>query len=1580
MRDKMSAKEGVWEFNGKLLCNECFTSEILKAGGNLTATKANLSKIEKSERKCFKCGKSVKTEGKLSPANTSPKKRTSRSDNDISKKPELKSKTGTVLRQTGKATPITREKEIVDKKNWEVKNLPVWRPGDVILDTYEVEDVFSGGMGHVYIAHHNKWKVKLAIKSPNEMMLEKKSNFARILREANSWTELGLHPNIAYCYYVRNIEGVPHIFVEYVDGGNLKGWIQEGKCIDYRTSLDLAIQFCHGMEHAHSKGMIHRDVKPENILMTQDGILKITDFGLVRGEETIKGEDQSNHSGSQEEDSSLTVVGAEMGTWGYMSPEQKENPHGVDERTDIFAFGICLYEMFCGNRPYKITFGPRQEPPYPVSLSGDVNFPSDIASVLTKVVQWEPSERYSSFVDIRQAFCHIYSDLYGEESPYAALELVDPEADGLNNQGVAYYELGRKDDAIECWKKAQQINQLHLEATYNRSLIQWRDAKIDDGEVLRHLENCGNNPSADKERLAELTAYIHAERYAPEDAREMLKIYPGKYESVFSGKNIGQTKCVRTMKGHSDDVNSVAVSPDGRYAVSGSRDKTLRMWNLQTGQCVHTKSRSDHISALVVTPDGRYVLTGEVSGNLSILDLETDKWVRDLKDHRLTVKSVAITPDGRHVVSGSDDATLRVWELETGQCVHTMEGHKTYISAVAITPDGRHVVSGSWDDTLRMWELETGICVRTMKEHTDPVNSVVISPDGRYAVSGSRDKSLRMWELETGKCVHNLKTQHRIGSIVILPDGRHAISNGSNYTLRIWELETGRCVRTMEGHTAFVASVAISPDGRHAISGSWDNTLRMWELGTGMSYKTEPMVSLPKGFQQRKKEEQVLNEKIREAEKFYKMGDYKQSFAILFNAWKDIKFSHRDAINKVYSKLINNARIKDIAFYFQKLILEGHTGNVYSVTFTQDGRYAISGSWDKTLRMWELETGICIRTMEGQSFDSVSVTPDGRYAVSGSRDNNLRIWSLESGKCMCTMKGHARWITSVCIAPDGQYAVSGSDDKTLRMWDLKTGQCVRTMKGHTLKVKSVAISPDGRCAVSGSDDATLRVWELKSGNCVRTMGRQHKVKSLALTPDGRYAVYGSGDGALGLWEFETGQCVRTIEGHSSDINSVAVTPDGRYAVSGSQDKTMRVWELKTGNCLCTMGMRHRVISVTITPNGRYVVSGNADNTVQVWDLETGRWVRTMEILSQRNRHRLVHPSIFSVAITPDGQHAVSGGQDKTLKIWDLATGRWVRTMYRHGHTRWVTSVCITPDGRYAVSGSDDKTLRMWDLETGQCVCTMEGHTNDIKTVAVTPDGRRVVSGSSDKTLRIWDLETGQCVCTIEGHTNDIKAVAVTPDGRRVVSGSSDKTLRIWDLKTGVCLRSTEGHDSNIKTVAITPDGRRVVSGSSDETLRIWDLKTGRCLHTMEGHSASINSVAVTPDGRYAVSGSWDKTLRIWNLETGLCLCTMVGHIDRVESVSQGINNKYAISGSSDNTLRVWELIWDLEFPDPVDWDEGIRPYLEIFLTLRNGEWTEDDFQGLLNELAEKRGYGWVRPEGIRKELEEMTNDFSNKRT
>jgi len=239
-----------------------------------------------------------------------------------------------------------------------------------------------------------------------------------------------------------------------------------------------------------------------------------------------------------------------------------------------------------------------------------------------------------------------------------------------------------------------------------------------------------------------------------------------------------------------------------------------------------------------------------------------------------------------------------------------------------------------------------------------------------------------------------------------------------------------------------------------------------------------------------------------------------------------------------------------------------------------------------------------------------------------------------------------------------------------------------------------------------------------------------------------------------------------------------------------------------------------------------------------------------------------------------------------------------------------------------------------------------------------------------------------------------------------LSSSDDKTLRLWELATGRCVRTFEGHTGSAKSVAISPDGRWGLSGSKmpfhvfsepgHKTVRLLELATGRCVRTFEGHTEAVNSVAISPDGRWGLSGSDDKTLRLWELATGKCVRTFEGHTDDVFSVAISPDGRWALSGSYDKTLRLWELDWECEFPPPADWDEGARPYLENFLSLhtpyaaslprdrqpseeevqhaltRRGtpSWTEDDLKDLLNRLC-YAGYGWLRPQGVRKKLEEM---------
>ena len=556
----------------------------------------------------------------------------------------------------------------------------------------------------------------------------------------------------------------------------------------------------------------------------------------------------------------------------------------------------------------------------------------------------------------------------------------------------------------------------------------------------------------------------------------------GGLDSTLRVWDLETGRCLRTLEGHADVVRSVSVSPDGRRAVSGSGDKTLRVWDLETGRCLRTlEGHTSGVCSVSASPDGRRAVSGSGDSTLRVWDLETGRCLRTLEGHTSGVWSVSASPDGRRAVSGSWDSTLRVWDLETGRCLRTLEGHAVVVWSVSVSPDGRRAVSGSGDKTLRVWDLETGRCLRTLEGHTFDVSSVSVSPDGRRAVSGSCDKTLRVWDLENSQCLRTLEGHaHKVWSVSVSPDGRRAVSGPRDRTLRVWDLETGRCLRTLEGLAEQVSSVSVSPDGRRAVLGSTDCTLRVWDLETG------------------------------------------QCLCALEGLWSGVCSVSPDGRRVVSDICCNALRVWDLETGRCLATLESHAGDdasvhpCFGVSVSPDGRRAVSGNDDKTLRVWDLETGQCLRTLEGHAdrVYSVSVSPDGRRVVSGPYDSTLRVWDLETGRCLATLEGHTSGVWSVSVSPDGRRAVSGSGDKTLRVWDLETGRCLCILEGHSSGIHSVSVSPDGRCALSGSEDKTLRVWDLESGECIAVYHCGAIASFVTFSSAGTRIVCGTDDGQM----------------------------------------------------------------------------------------------------------------------------------------------------------------------------------------------------------------------------------------------------------------------------------------------------------------------------------------------------------------------------------------------------------------------------------------------------------------------------------
>jgi WD40 repeat protein/serine/threonine protein kinase len=1091
-----------------------------------------------------------------------------------------------------------------------------WNVGDVILDTYEVKQVHtSGGMGLVYRVHHRNWNMDLAVKSPRPEYFSSEVQKENFVRECLTWVGIGLHPQIVCCYYVRVLGGIPRVFAEYVDGGTLKDWIDDRRLYEggndeaLKRILDIAIQFAWGLHYAHEKGLIHQDVKPANVMMTPEGTPKVTDFGLA-GARAAAGE----ILGKKAQHDVLVSCGGM--TPAYCSPEQAQREK-LSPKTDMWSWGLSVLEMFIG----EVTWMSGQTALEVLEqyLKEDTNegavpkMPESLAALLHRCFERKPEGRPQNMHEAEEALKDVYRQSVGRDYDRADAKPVPRLADALSNQAISLLDLRKSEEAEKLFEEALKADPHHPEATYNFGLLRWRQGRVTDERLVAALEEVRKSHEDDW-RDEYLLALVHIERGDAKSALSLLneaaKRAAGTVEvaraMAVARANLGTWgRCLRTLEGHTRGVQSVAISPDGRWGLSGGWDNTLRLWDLAKGQCLRTfEGHTGSVTSVAFSRDGRRALSGSHDKTLRLWDVAEGQCLRMFEGHTKWATSVAISRDGRWGLSGSLDNTLRLWDLNTGQCLRLFKGGG--VGVVAISPDTRWGLSGSFDNALRLWDLATGQCLRTLEGHTKGVKSVAISPDGRWGLSGSLDNTLRLWDLATGRCIRTLQGHaDAVSSVAFSPDGRSAVSGGNYGTLALWDLTSGQCVRTLETISSPKDSVAFSADGKWVLSGSTDNVLRLWEVATGPAQRF--VETRPRAVVELRGYDVHFRVMISHADAALKGGDVNAALAALEAARGIPGHARNPALRALGSSVGMLCRRTGLRGGWVARTFEGHTDSLSSVAISPDARSGLSGSSDDTLRLWDLATGECLRTLEGHTrgVQSVAISPDGRWALSGSNDETLRLWDLATGQCLRTFQGHAGAVRSIAFSPDGRWAMSGGDDKTLRLWDLATGRCLRTLQGHTCGVRSVAISPDGRSGLSGSSDKTLRLWNLATGRCLRTFeGHTEPLNSVAISPEGRRALSGGHDKTLCLWDLLTGQCLRVIKGFALHLYSVAISSDGRWALSGSSFKPLRLWDLAVGLCLWTFeGQPGPISAVAISPDGRWALSGGDDKKLRLWELD-----------------------------------------------------------------------------------------------------------------------------------------------------------------------------------------------------------------------------------------------------------------------------------------------------------------------------------------------------------------------------------------
>ena len=1155
-----------------------------------------------------------------------------------------------------------------------------WQVGDVVLDLYEVTGVLGeGGMGRVYRVRHRGWDVDLAVKTPLGTVLQAAGGADNFEREAETWVNLGLHPHTVSCYYVRRVDGIPRVFAEFVDGGSLYEWIRDGRLRTVDQILDVAIQFAWGLHYAHDQGLVHRDVKPANLMLTTDGAAKVTDFGLTRARAVAEGGATEGRAGQ-----TLLVAGGLGGTPAYMSPEQSAS-RDLTRRTDLWSWALCVLEMFQGQRTWEFgVAAPEVLRSYLAQGSvvpGLPHMPPLVADLLKRCFLEDADARPRSLWEAATILYTAYEASTGRAYPRPEPQAGKDTADSLNNRAVSLLDLGREAEADPLWGRALRSQPHHLEATYNQALRDWEAGRAGDEEVLTRMGEAGKTHSASA-RVRHLMGRLHfaVGDYGPA-AQAFEEAIAAGVRSTEVYRELGLAVCAQGATGDSASwirameclASALQAGGEEPAEITGYALSLVRLGQEEKGRGLYRQAARQHRGfpaeleeaiprflpgheaglslkglpspavSVALTPDGRQVFATD-GENVRVWDAEAGALQRTLAVREMKLKAIAITPDGTRLLWGGEGAPPQLVELETGRPILSFQRHAGFVSALTISPDGRRALAGGSDRVVRLWDLETGQLVQAFAGHREAVTCVAISADSATGVSGSLDGTVRLWDLEDGRevCVFE-GHRGRVNAVLFAGPPGDVVSAGEDRALHLWDGWGRRARAVLAGHRLAVTSLAVLEEGR-VVSGSLDRTVRSWDVSRGR------LISVCR---------------VEGGVQALARGSAHRLWVAQGGSLASLSLPQR-------------ARLPPHAVARPVSAVESERRDATFLGCLEEAQESLRlGDVAQSLRLAR-----SARSIPGYERSEAALTLWDEICALLPRKGLLSAWEEAS------LEGHADPVLCLAISADGGRALSGSMDGTVRLWDLGARQMLAVFEGHESTVSSVAFTADGRRAVSGSWDRTLRVWDLASGRTERTLsGHTEYVAGLALSPDGGHALSASWDQTLRLWDLASGREEGVFRGHTSNASAVAFGPDGRFAVSVGWDATARAWDVESRQCVSVLeGHTNNVTAVCLTPSGRQVVTAGVDRDIKLWDLKARRVLRLF------SGHEA---EVTALAFSPDGRHLISGARDKTVRVWEVASGRCERVL---SHTAAVLAVAITPGGSSLLSAVADRTLRLWHLD------------------------------------------------------------------------------------------------------------------------------------------------------------------------------------------------------------------------------------------------------------------------------------------
>jgi WD40 repeat protein len=925
------------------------------------------------------------------------------------------------------------------------------------------------------------------------------------------------------------------------------------------------MQVCQAVQHAHQKGVIHRDLKPTNVLVTlldERPVPKVIDFGIAKAA-----------GGVLTERTLFTQFAQMLGTPLYMSPEQAQlSGLDVDTRSDVYSLGVLLYELLTGTTPFdrqrlrEAAYDEmrriirEEDPPKPSTRLGTMGDKLSAISVhrhtnprhlsqlvhgeldwiVMKAMEKDRARRYESASGFASDVQRHLVDEPVQACPPStwyrlrkfarrnkaalatatvAVLMVLTALAGLATSTVLITREQRA-TAAALSDATQAKGDLQHTANSHRITMAYRELSADNlGRTLQLLDDCPANL-----RDWEWNYLNRLCRVEPVVLRDNCEVY------------------------------GVAFDPDGARIAAACADHTVKIWNITTGKVIHTlRGHESDVFSVAFSPDRRHVASASADRTVRLWDVSDERelfqWSGHVGDYAGTACSVAFSPDGRSIVNGGEDGFATIWNVADGREVLRLpEKHENTAVCVAFSPDGALLATGSWGGVLRIWDARSGQLLRKIPAHAHRLSAVVFSPDSRRVATACFDRTVKVWEASSLQLLQTLRGHTGLVSgLSFSRDGRRIFSSGGeDKTVKVWDPQTGEEILNLRGHTLFCHDMTVSPDGNRLASAGKDGTIRIWDSTT------------PSGG---------------------------EGFAC---------------------------------------VTCEHAHEVWSVEFSSDGRYLASASWgERNVRVWDPKGDAILRTFTlspavmnlfhlGFSPDSTRIAT---AAASREREAVVNVKEAASGRDVfdeVREKGSVPFF--VAFDPTGRYLVREGPQHTVQVHDAGAGKVLGVIGRHLRQIWGMAFSPDGSRLATASNDGKVRVWawdptrlgaeqEPQLDLNVPVDGYGNRV---AFSPDGRFLATGGEGSSVKIWDARTGAPLHTLLGHTGDVFAVAFSRNGSWLATAGEDTSVRIWSATTWKLQHTLrGHVGLVMSLAFSPDNQRLASGSRDHTMKVWD--TAAW-------------------------------------------------------------------------------------------------------------------------------------------------------------------------------------------------------------------------------------------------------------------------------------------------------------------------------------------------------------------------------------